>query len=972
MGSQPIADLSIAITGDFSKLDQDLAQSIIAAEVGGEKIAEAFTTAAGGADQFDTAMEALNEQIKLTGGELLKWDKETATSAQAAVQAAGGIDKMTQSAQAAAQAFDQQQSSVSKLGDAFRAFANTTVEANTNSDGLLSTLLQFGGVVLTMQGLAAAFKDAFNAAARLDDINDSLTFMSGSAKAAAAEIQGLQIIANDTAMALPQVLKADQNLRAMGVSAKDAASLLRAAADASSITGKGFETTANALERMVEGGMASNRQLLQLGITTRDLGAVLGVTSGEVAKLFKGLDESARVDVVLAALAKFKNAAHDTSQDVFGEWQRLRNLAETEFAAMGTAMAPAIQGLITFAADTVRESASIIKNLSSIGSAFDMLSGQVVASFAAIAIALRGNPMAALGVELVQLGLAWRGYADAEKEAADASKQSDAAFSRLIISERQLLADFPEFSSRFNALVKDMQSGVLSWDQFQLKVRDLNTEFHNLHPTIDTTQVKTKSLTQDIADLKAKFDDGKISQAQYAADLKKIIAAHSEVADSTKALAEQQKQFWKDLEAAYKHWDDGLKDSISSIGTTLQIASNLATNGSTAIIGTFKEQGAAFAEWTKQSAALADKLGPPFEVFARDVKDVYPEITKLATELGHFPTLSEQVAAGLTRIVGNLDKIKTEGGGALDALLESGKSTVQIVTDLNQVVSETGTVLSSMGQAGVSAFQSMDAAIKQANADFKDWAAGVGSFSSQLGILDQQAGGKGRRGGPGTTNAQGDFNTGVSLPPHTHLDYSFWGISGAKVVPDNGYYFDINGNVIEADWHILANGGTIPGMESPSASTPGVAAPVAAAPVATAPALPPQVQYLLSQGFTLDQMVTGIDTLNTTLDQSADKISAAVTTLAPVIDAAASAITQSSDAQTAAYSRMAEALTPAAVPQVNAGTPAAFQQLGPANRTLAVTGASGTPQTVNINAAPQLGTLMNQIMEELQRMGIRF
>lgn len=552
MGDQ-VGDLDVTFSVDAGDLGPGLDGAVTTSKSSAQAMAGAFTTAAdsieaageqitatgqgtaAAASQMGSVWEALSSQISLTGGELLKFDAELATTGTSANSISATMQRLTDSLQGEEAAARQAAPAFASAAGALNEMGTASSQASAASVGLQSDLLKLAGISITVAGLKAALTSAFEGFATLERATESLVAMTHNADLVAASIQQLRTLAKDDALAFPMLLRASQQMTAFGIAAADVTRLLAAAADSSRATGKEFDSVTSSLERIVESGTASGRALQGLGLTTKDLAGVMGVSAAEVAKMFKALDESARVDVIVSALGKFQGVAANTANDLSGQWQRLKNTAEQEFEEIGAALAPLAGEFITLAVEDGKAIAAMIKDVISFGKSFSSLPDEVTNAFAGIAIAVAANPLAALGLEVVKLGMAWRSYDEAVGQAEAATKKYDDSLGALAVRERQMFAEFPEFAAKFNELLTAVNQGAISNEQYQLKVRALNDEFHKLVPVVVDTTAAHKSFTESVADLKAKLDAGTISQAQYHDGIRKLVAAYGDLTEKTKS-----------------------------------------------------------------------------------------------------------------------------------------------------------------------------------------------------------------------------------------------------------------------------------------------------------------------------------------------------------------------------------------------------------------------------------------------------
>ena len=145
-------------------------------------------------------------------------------------------------------------------------------------------------------------------------------------------------------LALPfeSLVHAEQRMTAFGMSAEQVERAIRAAAGAAAATGNDFDSAASAIERMALGGMAGTRQLIALGLQAKDLAAIMGVSVPEMEKSFRSLTETARTDVLVAALEKWGGAAKEVADSTSGHIQQMKDHWTFAMEALGKLFAPVV------------------------------------------------------------------------------------------------------------------------------------------------------------------------------------------------------------------------------------------------------------------------------------------------------------------------------------------------------------------------------------------------------------------------------------------------------------------------------------------------------------------------------------------------------------------------------------------------------------------------------------------------------
>jgi hypothetical protein len=386
--------------------------------------------------------------------------------------------------------------------------------------------------------------------------------------------------------------------------------------------------------------------------------------------------------------------------------------------------------------------------------------------------------------------------------------------------------------------------------------------------------------------------------------------------------------------------------------------------------------------------ALA-KVGAAFEVIKAHTKDWNPELQKLIDELGRFPTLSEQIAAGLTVIVSQTDKTRDAFGflkgastAAYQAMIDGGKNGVEVMLNLSDAVTSGGQVIASGMSPAVAAMKSFTAAAEEAVAAFGDLSSSALSFGSQLGI---GTGGTSAPGGRGKKGLGGAFNLSNpywDLGTPDQIEAAFQDTLASVKFTDRqmeDYFYQAQFQLEQA---ALANyyrqhpfGAETPSSATPPRSTTAAGSAPAAAP--TSAPISPALQYFLNQGISLDQigsLDTSLQNLNATVANASTAIAGSFAALTPVIQQATTQIAASVQQQAASFSRLSDVLAPVNAPATASGPPASFMALGGNSPTSGpVTyGASNIVNIGNIALQPDEAHLLDLMTVILQRRGVRF
>lgn len=756
MGSNAIGEIPVIITGDFSKLDDALNDSIIAAELGGQKIAAALTRGSEGADQLGISLNdiassahaaSMSAQEFASGLDKLIDEKFGATTAQEAAQALEANAEAQRSAAAAAHALDEalgpmpasftemsaaQQRSVEHLNEVSQAFQT----ADAGGSKLINTLLGFAGITLTFAGLKTALTEAFAAFDRVDDATTALTALTGSAKNAAANIDQIRALAQTDALSFPALLKADQNMVAFGIDTAKVPGLLQAAADSAAVTGRSFDSAAQALERIVASGNAGGRQLVSLGLTMKDLASVMGVAETQASKMFKALDEGARVEVVTEALAKFKGLAEATTQDAGGAFQRFRNVVDQELGAIGKALDGTEQGVIRSTEGIVRSLSEMIQSSIQVGKEFTSMGLAVEAAIAGITAAIARNPWAAVGLEIVRLGLALKGLQKDLEDTDKAVDQSNKQFSLMITQVRQLLSPVPELAAQFEGLVKQVQQGQISWEQFQLKTRDVVASFRELHPVVSQVTDTHKSFTSAVQELKKELDAHIITQDQYKQKIHDLIASYGNLNDAVKTHS----NVMVGINESYKQWADTLThlgQSYGNIFEAIEKTSAAAGNSRMTFIP-LNDQVKAFIDYTRSMAASATDTSRTITVLTGHLTDVDKTLPHLGTSIS-VTTVKMDEFGHVTNAAADAAKKFVDASSSMAAQLQAGMTVItghaSATRDLNSVLTDAGVKLSTVSGGT----DTLNSALHALFAPTTQTTANVQQFALSLGTADTAA-----------------------------------------------------------------------------------------------------------------------------------------------------------------------------------------------------------------------------------------
>lgn len=518
-----IGGVSIPIIADYSGLQAEFQGAQSEAAAAGARIAEAFGSGAASAgsslDAFDEAVaravasgSTLAEAIEQANASLAS----TAAPAQTATEqltlfgeqvesipfadANGQLNLFTDELEPFGAAAGNAAKSVGDLAEAEVAEGEAAAGAEKETASLGDKFTELAEALVITEALKEFGERALEVASEQEQLRISLTAMSGSAEAAEKQLQQINSFSFANALKIDDVERATQKLTAFGFTAEQIPALLQAAANSAAATGDSFDTAASKISNIALSGNAGARQLVALGVSVEDLGKQMGVTGDEAKEAFKNLDQSDRVDALTGALSKFQGTAAAVATSVGGQFVNLQNDLHNVFEEIGAALLPIMSEMIGILRDDVLP---IIKDITE---AFvelpapvrDFITGMglLVAAAAPVIAGIAGFSLAMAGLQtvlpIVTEMLATFGITVTSTGAAITATL--ALYGALAVSVFQLV-------SAYSAL-QDAQAGL---DKQNKQNAD----------SLQNLEILLRRQGVDISDLKAQYDQGKISQEQY-------------------------------------------------------------------------------------------------------------------------------------------------------------------------------------------------------------------------------------------------------------------------------------------------------------------------------------------------------------------------------------------------------------------------------------------------------------------------
>ena len=354
MASNPVGDIPVVISGDFSDLSDAIDQAQQAAAAGASSIVDAFNVPTLG-DGMVTALQDVGNAADAASTQITGFGQgaegavdSVASLGDAANTTSESVTGTGDAASGAAGSLDTLGSSAGDAAGQVEQVGSSAEQAESGLSAMAEQLAAVGEALVITEGLKEFGEEALNAYGTVQSVTIGLTALTGSAQKADDVIEQIKSLAATEPFAFPEIAPTVQKMVALGVSTEQIGTVMQAAADASAATGNQFGQVANMLDRMSLSGTANTRAMATLGISTTDLGNAMGVTAGEATKAFAALDQSQRIDVLAQALSKFAGTAIAEAQGISGQWQIFQNQFEEVMVAVGASLAPVVSDILSF------------------------------------------------------------------------------------------------------------------------------------------------------------------------------------------------------------------------------------------------------------------------------------------------------------------------------------------------------------------------------------------------------------------------------------------------------------------------------------------------------------------------------------------------------------------------------------------------------------------------------------------------
>lgn len=350
-------ELHVAVTGDITNLLAALDEAAKAGTQAGEEIGASFAASTTQMDLFaesvTTAATAM-QQLKL-----FDTDSIEATSA-----AFGSLDdnfkKIGDDAETAG-------ASVEHVGEGVKHAGEAAQEAGNQFEALAEHALHF----LEMVGVTLAFeeiaREALLAVSATQQLEQSLTFFTGSAATAAADIEQLKTAAIGLHVPFEQMFADMQRIGPALGGFQAALPLFEGAANAAHALGLSFDEMVSKLDRMALSGVASARVLASIQLSVKDLDEA--TKSLNLGDAFKDLTTVAdRVSVLDEVMKKFAGDNELYAETLKAKWTDFRNQFGLAMDGIGTALEPIAAALLEFVSTVLQDLVPVFSALASLSS----------------------------------------------------------------------------------------------------------------------------------------------------------------------------------------------------------------------------------------------------------------------------------------------------------------------------------------------------------------------------------------------------------------------------------------------------------------------------------------------------------------------------------------------------------------------------------------------------------------------------
>ena len=600
-------------------------------------------------------------------------------------------------------------------------------------------VLALGAGELAFEGLKEVATETVTDFGQFQRATIALEGFTGSAETATQMMEGLEAIASQDALSMPQLEVAQQRLVALGATLQEVPAILNAIADGAASMNASFDTAAQRFDQIAMSGTLSARSLVNLGASLQDIGAVMGDVDAPLAQIkadFLGITDTAtKMDIVWSAIeAAQPGKAAAMAQGVTGAWQQVTNSFEAANVAIGkitdgfTSLTGIVGAIPKFIADIVVEIVSLLKDIADAGIfAFQAVNTVVSTVGQAIADVAKGNWSAALS----DLKNGASGVADEWKIMTDSISADEAQATSTIESLWGKAASTITLSAdQFNAaFTKGAQSALLASQQalagtgdLKAAYNDLNTELaqYNSHLQLansSSDQMADQVVTalNNVNQALANATNGVAKwNTQWQQSAQKAMLGFMEMEDGTKTASAEVSELQNTINAALVNqakWSGDTANVFNQLKVALQQAQQAAqTEADSPALDQITEKVVAI-----QVAAnnLANKVPADFTAMMQGVdaginfSGIQSQMTSMVTKLqndlqtlgGDFSKMTAQQKADILSQIQNLQQADAQltmmNGtmtllGQNKAMLTVAKDATQLGVAMSQFNEETG------------------------------------------------------------------------------------------------------------------------------------------------------------------------------------------------------------------------------------------------------------------------------------------
>lgn len=380
-GGNPIGEIPVLITGDFSDLEKSLQQATSEAASSASAIASAFNSAAGGIDpltsqiqqvaegfrtgslagvQFEQAMQGIYAQGANLSDVMAEVNRQTASLGSETQQAASGMQSMASSASQEASAAATAAQATQDLGSAsasaaggMQSFAQQAQQASAAAtqgasevEKMVTQLLAVAGISLSIGALKSFAETAVETFAEVEKVQIAFTYLSGSAETAAAAMADFKAVSQELALPFDSVTSFSQKLLAAGASLDQLDAVIRATADDAAATGTSFDSIATKIYNLAESTTIPTKSLKTLAITIQELADANGLTVQQLKDQWGSLTIDQKLEEIENGLRKFQGASKDVADSTSGDLERMKNSWSFTLEEVGSTLASVTKGLV--------------------------------------------------------------------------------------------------------------------------------------------------------------------------------------------------------------------------------------------------------------------------------------------------------------------------------------------------------------------------------------------------------------------------------------------------------------------------------------------------------------------------------------------------------------------------------------------------------------------------------------------------